>query len=109
MRQTRARQVANGEFLPPWFYGFSYIDYPWDLAIFYPIPLNLLVRWGRQLRFWWDDTRSGQRSHYLLTSDDLERMRQDSYERGRHSGWIDREREIVHRLAEAALSEDQQC
>src|SRR3990167_6812057 len=41
-------QVAHGE-AAPWWYGLAYYDPCRDYQIAYPIPVNLLVRWARDL------------------------------------------------------------
>lgn len=36
----------------PWGWAVSYRDFDTDRGICYPIPLHLLVRWQRDIRFW---------------------------------------------------------
>lgn len=44
------KAIHRGEMIPR-FYGVAYHDYPRRVAICYPIPLNWLIRWGRDLYF----------------------------------------------------------
>lgn len=74
--------IREGDILPPWYYGIAYRDWVSDRAIFYPIPLNLIVRWTMILLYWWNRQRSRERYH-LLTSDGLALERQKAYELGR--------------------------
>ena len=43
-------QVAQGE-AAPWWYGVAYYSPYSDHVVCYPVPLNLLVRWCRNI--WW--------------------------------------------------------
>ena len=43
-------ELATGQKLPPG-YGLAYRDYLRDCAVFYPVPLNVLVRIAREIYF----------------------------------------------------------
>lgn len=49
---------TEGEYPPPLIYGSAYHDYCRKVQIFYPIPLNYLVRSLRRVKYWWDSWRS---------------------------------------------------
>jgi hypothetical protein len=56
---TRAQlAVKNGDVMPPWYYGLAYQVWDAECVIFYPIPLNLIVRTGMYLKYRWDRWRS---------------------------------------------------
>src|SRR3990172_11960993 len=44
-------QAKPGE-APPWYYGFAFYDYPMRFSIWYPIPFNWIIRYGREIYFW---------------------------------------------------------
>jgi hypothetical protein len=62
--------------LPRW-YGLAYHEWSRDEQVAYPIPLNLIVRWWRDL-VWL--VKRGKRSV-------LDEARQAAYEKGRAAGW----------------------
>ncbi len=43
-----AKKVFEGEMYPP-FYGIAYVEYYANYAVAYPVPINLIVRFGRWL------------------------------------------------------------
>lgn len=49
--KLKGKQIKAGERMPK-FYGLAYWDYNMDIAICYPIPLNLFSRWLYDLTFW---------------------------------------------------------
>lgn len=42
-------EIGEGEVFPEWYYGLAYRDFVKHTAVLYPIPLNWIVRWGRNL------------------------------------------------------------
>jgi len=54
---TVSRLCGEGCPAPPWGWGLAYVQWERDVAVFFPIPLNLLARWSRQLRWTWDRWR----------------------------------------------------
>jgi hypothetical protein len=55
--QLRVDREA-GNRLPPWWYGLAYLEWERDATVFYPLPLNYVVRWWRLARWRWDWWRS---------------------------------------------------
>lgn len=95
------RVIQEGEMLPEWYYGIAYFDHVSRVAIFYPVPINLLVGWWRRLGFWWNDVRSGHinRSDIIvMTGSELSQIRKESYGRGKKDGQQERDREILQSL-----------
>ena len=45
------RELVEGSRIP-WGYGLSYRPFDRDVAVCYPVPLHLIVRWCRDLWFW---------------------------------------------------------
>lgn len=43
--------LRSGEMLSRW-YGVSHGDFQRDVTVCYPIPFNLIVRWGRNVLWW---------------------------------------------------------
>ncbi len=43
-------QIAEGE-AAPWWYGVAYYSAYADYIVCYPVPINLVVRWSRDI--WW--------------------------------------------------------
>ena len=52
------RLKSESQYLPPWFYGSAYFDHVKAYQIFYPIPFNYLVRFFREIKYFWDRFRS---------------------------------------------------
>lgn len=48
---------SEGEMLPPFWYGHAYLRWDAYVSVFYPIPLNYLVRWGMALIYIWNRHR----------------------------------------------------
>ena len=48
---------SEGEMSPPFWYGHAYLRWDAYVSIFYPIPLNYLVRWGMALTYLWNRHR----------------------------------------------------
>ena len=55
MRLT-GMQLVEGE-MAPWWYGMAYYSPYTNHVVYYPVPINLVVRWSRAL--WWA-LRSGK-------------------------------------------------
>lgn len=73
-RLLAGKDMKHG-FIPPLFYGVAfYLD---DIAVLYPIPLNLLVRLWRNIWYWL--TYAGRRSKW-------ERELREHYMQGWHEG-----------------------
>lgn len=76
------KAIYEGEFLPPWYYGYCYHEWYACRDVFAPIPLNYLLRWHEWLKMKWDRWR-GQ-------SSDLDRRIHNIvshyYSRGRDQG-----------------------
>jgi hypothetical protein len=67
-----SRNVYVGEMLPK-FYGIAYLDYQRDYAFAYPVPINLIVRFGRWL--WYEIVRYRPMK--------LDKLLHEAYEKGR--------------------------
>ena len=72
--------IPQGELFPKW-YGVAYHDMFQLSYVAYPIPLNLIVRWARNVKFWLGVPRKSFRSELEKTFHDL------GYERGYRRGW----------------------
>jgi hypothetical protein len=57
MKITRIK-IAIGEIVPPFYYGLSYGYYERDIEIWHIIPINYIIRWLRDLKYFWDKIRS---------------------------------------------------
>ena len=51
-------QISDGCKFPPFYYGYSYRDYPCELHYYYIIPLNYIVRWIKVIPIFWNRFRS---------------------------------------------------
>jgi hypothetical protein len=49
---------CRGEYLPPWYYGYSYYQFDKMVGIYHIIPFNYLIRIFRILNHWWCGFRS---------------------------------------------------
>ena len=49
---------GQGEILPPWYYGLAYREYDTYVSVFYPIPINFIVRFGMWAAHQWNWWRS---------------------------------------------------
>lgn len=53
------REIRQGERIPPFYYGLSYIRYESMMAeVWHIIPINYFIRWGRNISFMWDGIRA---------------------------------------------------
>lgn len=50
MRVYRLKKISEGGLIPKG-YGFAYIEYERDMYILYPIPLNLIIRFLREIYY----------------------------------------------------------
>lgn len=75
----------EGEMLPPVGWGLAYYDAVSDRGIFYPIPLNWLIRWVRYLYFFWNRIRASPETYMLLTKDEVRILENRAYLRGKDS------------------------
>ena len=51
-------QISDGCKFPPFYYGYSYRDYPCEIYCYYIIPLNYIVRWIRAIPILWNRFRN---------------------------------------------------
>ena len=49
---------GEGEILPPWYYGLAYREDWAYVSVFYPIPLNFIIRFGMWIAHQWNWWRS---------------------------------------------------
>ena len=85
-----SRDIPEGELIPRW-WGIAYRDFDRNAKVAYPIPLNFLVRWERDLRCWLMNVgRPGYR----------ERIERRTYLRGRESAERASANYTAHVLAE---------
>lgn len=52
------KQRTEAECRPPWYYGATYYEYHSGTQIFYPIPINLLIRFLKTVQYLWNRWRS---------------------------------------------------
>lgn len=52
------QEIYEGQTSPPWFYGLAYADFEKEVQIFFPIPVNYLLRWIKTIQASWDRFRS---------------------------------------------------
>lgn len=52
------KQIREGDLLPSWYYGLAYKDFARATWIFYPIPINYIVRLGKIIKHFWNRWRS---------------------------------------------------
>ena len=52
------RELNEGDILPKWYYGFAYRECCQDIDIFYPIPINYLVRLKMTIQHFWNKIRT---------------------------------------------------
>ncbi len=81
MLVTKIRYVQEGEKLP-WWLGLAYWEWSRPVAVCYPIPLNLLIRWSRNVYFW---VKASHRPDWLAN------RLQEAHDAGFHKG-------IMHEL-----------
>lgn len=51
------RDIVEG-IKPDWYLGLSYHDFYLDVAYYYPIPLNFIVRYAKTIQIFWDKFRN---------------------------------------------------
>ena len=55
---SRLQQLCReGEYLPPWYYGYAYKEWDRQVTVFYPIPINFVIRFLKHSKFLWDNFR----------------------------------------------------
>lgn len=81
-----AREMRQGEILPPWYCGLSHCEGFADLYYFYPMPFNYLVRWTRNCLFAWNWFRSQGTKRRWVREDAILKEIKDAYMRGVDDG-----------------------
>ena len=74
---------------PPWYYGMAYWDVSYMMSVWYPIPLNFVVRWARAARYTWDRFRgtAPRWIPYEAVKEELKAAREVAYEAGKQDGY----------------------
>jgi len=87
-RISREMLVArrDQEFMPPWYYGYAYRDTVCNRSVFAIMPLNWLIRWGRQLARRWDIFRGLPPEYELVKRSDMHKLYGEEYRRGFEDG-----------------------
>lgn len=65
----RRRERELGEMPPPWYYGLSYINWcAIDQEVWYPIPVNYIVRFFWDMKSRWDSLRGkiGRMDYFIM-------------------------------------------
>lgn len=87
----------ESEHLPPWYYGYAYRDWAYDYTVFYPIPLNFLIRLVKLTSIHWNKFRA------KATWFDIEMQKQytKSWDHGYKQGRIKGRQEGCDEMAQA--------
>ena len=72
----------DGEYLPPWFYGWAYRDIAIDYIVFAVMPFNWIIRAGRWVQYKWDRMRGVPPRWVLVGREELCRWHDESFKRG---------------------------
>jgi hypothetical protein len=64
IRKTR----NEGEVSPPWYYALAYLDWQRLQEVWYPVPMNYIVRWFWKAKTVWDLARGrmGRTDYYIM-------------------------------------------
>lgn len=81
MKKVFTRQAIQYGAKIPFGYGIAYRDFAMDVAICYPIPINLVVRWVRNFY-----EMIAYRIHSTMFQKQLEDIATSSYEKGFKAG-----------------------
>ena len=89
----------------PWYVGAAYRDVSRQCTVFYPVPVNWVVRWWMVMLRWWDIVRLESSPRWVRRSEIStlldtvqESGRQVGYAQGYKQGWHD----ALERLLEHA-------
>ena len=52
------KDIMEGVKIPAWYYGLAYADYETASRIFYPMPLNYIIRIAMRIQYIWGRFRS---------------------------------------------------
>lgn len=105
---VRCTEAAMG-YSPPKIYGLAYVDYCCALLIFYPFPLNHLVKFFRNLWFRIRDVSIENEGWKALEDiiqkiEKFERTKEDlvkrSFSCGYNNGWIELEEKLEKEMPE---------
>lgn len=77
---------ADCDYMPAWYYGYAYRDILRNQSIFAVMPLNWLIRCGRQLARQWDILRGLPPKYELVKQSDMHKLYGDEYRRGFEDG-----------------------
>ena len=80
---------SEGQYLPHFIYGLAYTDYARGYQIFYPIPFNYLVRFLREIKYFWDRFRSQS----TWVDQQIEKLREKMW----REYYLSSERELIFR------------
>ena len=86
------RLRSEGQYLPPWFYGSAYFDHARAYQVLYPIPFNYLVRFFREIKYFWDKWRS--QSTWI--DQQIEKLREEIW----REYYLSSEREFIFRASQ---------
>lgn len=88
-------QIADGDFYPSRYYGWSYSELYSLHEVFYPIPFNYIVRLVRGLRFMWDAHRTKKTGYDARIHNAISYWQNKSYDRGLKDGELITMRRIM--------------
>lgn len=74
------------DIMPSWYYGYAYRDILRNRSVFAIMPLNWLIRWGREFRRRWNIFRSLPPQYELIKSSDMHKAYGEEYRRGFEDG-----------------------
>ena len=69
---VKRKEIIEGSIIPR-FYGVAYVEWSRRVFVCYPVPLNLIVHWARELWFWLISGRQTKRESVEMLKYELSR------------------------------------
>jgi hypothetical protein len=73
---VKRREIIEGSIIPR-FYGIAYAEWNRRVFVCYPVPINLIVHWARELWFWVIGGRQTKRENVEILKHELSRSVQE--------------------------------
>ena len=89
------------DMMPPWYYGYAYRDIVRNRSVFAVMPLNWLIRWGRQFKRRWDIFRGLPPTYELVKPSELYDSSDKQYRLGYEDGYALGKRDMTEATQEA--------
>lgn len=96
----------EGDYMPPWYYGYAYRDVMCNYSVFAVMPLNWMIRAGRYISWKWDDFRGTPPKCEFVNMRQVDDFYQVAYEHGKRDALSELEYESKQFLIKMSMQAD---